>query len=140
MTNNLPVKQLDPWTKATDMEKLAALSALGSLPSRPVSSPELDSGGYFVALEGVTLYGLTIAVKAILQGALQHAFYPSPPELRRQCDEAMKWHERRAERQRLMERSAADFANPAFVPKPDEARAKVAATYQSYCESWRRAK
>jgi hypothetical protein len=138
MTSNLPAKPLDPWTKATDKEKLATLAALGSLPSRPSSSPELDSAGYFLALDGVTLHGLTTAAKAILQGSLQHAFYPSPSELRMQCDEAMKWHERRAERLRVMERSEAD--KPAFVPKPDEARAKVASTYQSFCEGYRLAK
>lgn len=43
-------------------------------------------------MDGTTQHGLFEAVKAILQGALGHAFFPSPPEFRIQCDEAMKHH------------------------------------------------
>jgi hypothetical protein len=71
---------------------------LDRLPSRATSSAEFDQQVYFIALDGVTQYGLFKAVTAILQNALGHAFYPSPPELRGQCDKAMEYHEQMRER------------------------------------------
>lgn len=43
-------------------------------------------------MEGTTQHGLFEAVRAIIQNGLGHAFFPSPPELRMMCDEAMKHH------------------------------------------------
>ena len=50
----------------------------------------METAGYYVALEGVSRFAIQTASKAIMRGALGHAFFPSPPELRMQCDEVMK--------------------------------------------------
>lgn len=105
----LPVLTIDVWKKATEGEKSVALATLATLPSRATSSVELDRAAYYVALDGVTRHGLAEAVKAILKGALGHAFFPSPPELRMQCDKAMDWHERMAARIRRRERTNEEF-------------------------------
>lgn len=107
----LPAPHQNVWEPATEMAKTAALASLAALPSRQMSSETLDRASYFVALEGVTRVGLAEAVKAILRGALGHAFFPSPPELRIQCDRAMEVYEdqrtREARRERL-EREASE--------------------------------
>lgn len=71
---------------------------LKRLPSPPTSSAEFDQQVYFLALHGTTQHGLFEAVTAILRNALGHAFFPSPPELRGQCDKAMEYHEQMRER------------------------------------------
>lgn len=131
---NLPATTTDVWTPANDGDKMSALAALACLPSRATSSAELDRAGYYLALDGVTRYGLSIAVRAIIQGALNHAFFPSPPELRLQCNKAMEAHERMAENIRRRERENADFnrlhGNP---PERTEAsKARVAALHEAY--------
>lgn len=57
----------------------------------------MDRAAYSVALENVTRYGISQAVRAIIQGSLDHVFFPSPPELRKECDRAMEphWQRRR---------------------------------------------
>ena len=101
---NQVTKSQDVWKPATEADKISALAALGSLPSRQTSGA-LDKAAYYLALDGVTRFGLSEAVKAILRGRLGHAFFPSPPELRMQCDKAMEHHvqmrERIARRQRI---------------------------------------
>lgn len=107
---NLPAQQTDIWTLATEQQKAAALASLAALPSRQMSSEGLDRASYYVALDGVTRVGLSEAVKAILRGALGHAFFPSPPEFRMQCDRAMEVYEdqrtRDARRERLQREAA----------------------------------
>jgi hypothetical protein len=100
----------------------------------------LDRAAYYIALEGVTRYGLAEAVKFILRGALGHAFFPSPPELRLQCDKSMEFHEmerRRIARREQMERERQEAA-PHGEPTP-EARARVAATYAKFCAGYDKA-
>lgn len=101
-----------------------------------MNSDGFDKGAYYVALEGVTRYGLAEAAKAILRGALCHAFYPSPPELRMQCDKAMEWHERRAERERYA-KSQAMPDSKRQEPTP-EAKARMAKVYANFCKSYER--
>lgn len=84
---------------------IQALVTLSALPSRATSSATIDKVAFLTALDGVTRYGLGEAVKAILKGALAHAFLPSPPELRMQCDKAMEHHVRMRERIALRERA-----------------------------------
>lgn len=84
----LPTIKPDTTTRATQAQVLQALAALGSLPSREADSDGLDKAAYSVALDGVSRYALAEAVRAVLQNKLGHAFFPSPPELRRLCDEA----------------------------------------------------
>jgi len=128
---NLPTQTQDVWTLATDGDKLKALALLGDLPSRQTSSAELQQATFFVALEGVTRYGLNEAVKAILQNALGHAFFPSPPELRGQVDKAMKWHEDELRRIRHQERIAAERIPPRVEPTPEQ-KARVAKAHQEF--------
>ncbi len=85
---------------------MKALALLGALPSRQSLAADVEDASYLIALDGVTRFGLAEAVKFILRGALGHAFFPSPPELRIQCDKAMEWPEREAERVRRREQIA----------------------------------
>jgi len=107
---------------------------LDRLPSRATSSAEFDQQIYFLALNGVTQHGLFAGVTAILQNALGHAFFPSPPELRGQCDKAMEPHIRERDRIRHREQMARDRLAP--VPPRSEAeiarnKARLAELYRS---------
>lgn len=136
---NSLTNQIDVWAKATDQDKLKALASLNSLPSRQTDTVEISEAGYFVAMEGVTRYGLTEAVRAILKGALGHAFFPSPPELRIQCDKAMEWPERQREREHREERyirerrenNAVVQRSPEGVARQQEAYRKFLAGYET---------
>lgn len=142
MTSNLPANRQDVWIKATEMDKTAALASLASLPSRATSSAELSKAGYYVALENVTRYGLSEAVKAILKGSLKHAFFPSPPELRLQCDKAMEWHENMDMRIRRQERENEEFNRLHGKPwEPDgpEQKARAARLYADFCKGYEQA-
>ena len=99
-----------------------------------MSSEALDRASYYVALEDVTRHGLSEAVRAILRGALGHAFFPSPPELRIQCDKAMEWHERERDRIRRREESAKGLGRP--VEHSEESKARVAKLYAEFCASY----
>jgi len=98
----------------------------------------LSEASYFVALEGVTRYGLGEAVKNILRGALNHAFFPSPPELRIQCDKAMEWHEAQAEKVRGRERENEEFHRQQLgvpTPRTEGGKARQQAAYAAFCAS-----
>ncbi len=114
---------------------------LAALPSRETSAGQISNAAYLIALDGVTRYGLHEAVKAILKNALGHAFFPSPPEIRGQCDAAMDWHERAAERIRRRERENADFRNQqgGNPPPSEESKARVRALAASLHDSGRKA-
>ena len=131
----LPVKSQDVWTKAKEEHILQALVMLGSLPTRQSDSADLDRAAYHIALDGVTRYGLSEAVKFILRGSLKHTFFPSPVELRQQCDKAMEWPEREAERIRRREAIERDREPPPRNPSEGE-KARVqkllAGFYASY--------
>lgn len=79
---------------------------LGALPAREADSSGIDKAAYYLALEGTTKHGLFEASKAILRGALGHAFFPNPAELRQQCDKAMEHHVRMRDRVAVYERMA----------------------------------
>jgi hypothetical protein len=113
---------------------------LSGLPSRATTAGELDNAAFMMALDGVTRHGLSEAVKFILRGALGHAFLPSPPELRLQCDKSMEFHEmerKRIARREQMERERREHI-PTGEPTP-EARARVAATYAKFCAGYDKA-
>lgn len=134
---NLPTNQIDVWAKASDQDKLKALASLNSLPSRQTDTVEISEAGYFVALDGVTRHGLSEAVKAILKGTLGHAFFPSPPELRIQCDKAMEWHERQREREHREERYIRERReNNAIVQRSPEAIARQQEAYRKFCAGY----
>lgn len=78
---------------ATEQDLLSALMVLGSLPRRTDGHAEFDLDVFRVALEGqvagfivVAACDLASAIRRIVQGALGHAFHPSPSELRIWCD------------------------------------------------------
>lgn len=104
------------------------------MPSRQASG-ELDRAAYYVALDGVTRYGLSEAVMAIIRGALGHAFFPSPPELRIECDKAMEWPERQAERARRQERYMQERReNNVITQRSPEAITRQQEAYRKFCE------
>lgn len=92
-----------------------------------------------MALDGVTRHGLSEGVKAILKGALGHAFLPSPPELRMQCDKAMEWHVRERDRILRQQRIARDRDPPRREPTEAE-KARVAKLYADFCEGYKATK
>jgi hypothetical protein len=72
------------------MQIIQALASLAGLPSRQADDAALDQQMYLVALESVTRYALSEAVKSIIRGGLGHTFFPSPVELRLACDRAQQ--------------------------------------------------
>jgi hypothetical protein len=104
----LPAHQTDVWSKATQDDKIKALVLLSGMPAQATDEAGIDKAAYYLALENVTRFGLAEAVKAILQGQLGHAFFPSPPELRIQCDRAMEHHKQMRERIARQERIASE--------------------------------
>lgn len=113
---------------------------LGRLPSTATSSVEFDQQLYFIALRGTTQYGLFKAVEAILQNALGHAFFPSPPEFRGQCDKAMEWH--RQERERIARREQIERERREHAPRGEpypQAKERVSAAYAEFCKSYEKA-
>lgn len=116
----------DVWAPATQQDQIACLALLAGLPAREADGDAVDKAAYYLALEGVTKFGLREAVKAILQGKHGHGFFPSPPELRMQCDAAMEHHVRMRERIARQERIDAERTAPRREPTEDE-KARVSA-------------
>lgn len=98
----------------------------------------MDRRMYFVALEGVTRYALGEAVKAIIRGALGHTFFPSPVELRQQCDKAMEPHVRQAQRVRMSEQQARENAefDRVRAQRTPEAIARQQEAYRRFCQGY----
>lgn len=84
---------------------------------------------YFVALEGVTRYALSEAVKSIVRGGLGHTFFPSPVELRMACDRAQQPVRDMRRRVAITEenRRDRDEFERINAAKTPEAKARVAA-------------
>jgi hypothetical protein len=97
---------------------------------------------YHVALAGVSRYALNEAVKAIIRGALGHTFFPSPVEMRLQCERAMEPHIRQAERIRLMEQQKTDNEHFEHViaQRTPQSMARVSEAYRRYCEQYNASK
>src|SRR5687768_10942186 len=131
-----PAIRSDVWKPATETEKIQALVTLSGLPSRATTAGEMDNAAFMIALDGVTRYGLDVAVKSILRGCLGHVFLPSPPELRIECDKAMHWHEREAERIRRAERERSEWERQHgdYRPPTEAERAKQQKVYAEFCK------
>ena len=86
---------------------------------------------YYLALDGVTRYGLAEAVKAVSQNKLGHPFFPEPQELRGLCDKAMEWPARQRERARRQEAVERERPAPRIVPSQGQ-RDCVAAAYSRF--------
>lgn len=133
----LPTPAMDVWALASEADWRKALALLDRLPSRATSSAEFDQQVYFIALNGTTRYGLSKAVEAILQNALDHAFFPSPPEFRGQCDKAMRPYEEQRDREMRRKKLAEERAAYQSVQRrsPDDlARAKR--VYDDFCAGY----
>lgn len=100
-----------------------------SLPSRKSDSAETDEAGYSIAMEGMTAEGLGEAVRAILKGALKHAFFPSPAELRMIYDREMAVHWQREARERRFRDT--DFDHD-FRPATAEEKARSKQIYEEF--------
>lgn len=85
-----------------------------------------------MALDGVPVFALQTATKNIMRGALGHAFFPSPPELRIQCDEVMKpileARARDSYDRRILKEMAADNTRAKWTP---ESRARATAKWEA---------
>lgn len=130
--------QTDVWKQASQTDILQCLALLAVLPARPSDNPEADKGAMYVALEGVTRYGLHEATRVILKGGLGHTFFPTPVELRQRCDSAMSWHER--ERDRIRRRQLQTDENRRFdevnAKRSAEAIARQQQAYATFCAGY----
>lgn len=110
-----------------------SLRSLKSLPARPSLDLEFDEAVYIVALEGVTKWGLREAVRSILQGGLDHSFYPAAPEFRMHCNAIMRPVIEKIEKERrehLLREQEAEFKT--LEPKSPEAKARASAAYSAF--------
>lgn len=123
------------------MRRLYALPSRG-LPEGLTDAEKADIRraeveNFISALDGVTAYALSEAVKRVMQNALGHKWMPLPPELRGLCDEIMKPIinarraetdiQRHAERQRR-EREASKRIQDGWTP---ESRARATAKWEA---------
>lgn len=134
----LPATRTDLSILATETQVLQALASLAVLPSRQAEDAALDQDMYRLALRGVSRHGLSQAVSAIMRGALGHTFFPSPVELRQQCDAAEEPLRRQIERdarRREWARENAEYAR-ARAHRSPEAVARQQAAYKAFCESY----
>jgi hypothetical protein len=111
---------------------------LAALPARAADDVAVDKGAYYIALEGVTRYGLQEAARVILKGGLGHTFFPTPVELRQKCDSAMSWHQRERERHHRVIRQTEENAafNRSDALKTQEARRRVTEVYAEFCAGY----
>jgi hypothetical protein len=113
------------FARASPTDKLAALTALSVLAKRQPVEMALLRDGYLLALEGVTRRSLAEAVREIMQNSLGHAFMPTPPELRGECNRLHALHVEPTVRERRFR-----WDEDEGPPPPDaKAKAKVAAIY-----------
>lgn len=125
--------RIDFWAPASQEDKIKALVSLGGLPAREASNPQIDKASYYLALKDVTRYSLVQAVEAIHQGKLGHGFFPTPPELRIQCDKAMespRWHRSQQLREDRYARERRE--NNALTQRSPEAIARQQKAYQAF--------
>lgn len=110
----------------TRQDVAASLVAMACLPKRVSANAEVEFAAYETALDSVKACDLAAAVRSVLQGALGHAFFPAPPELRMRCD-AVREERVTAEAREMQRQRQADEARAARRPEPTpEAKARVA--------------
>lgn len=99
----------------------------------------LDRAAYYLALEGVTRFSLVEAARAILRGALGHTFFPSPVEIRMQCDKVMAPYV--SARRRMEELAKQQRENAAYEAArrsvTHEGKERCRKIYQAYNESYK---
>lgn len=119
-------KSITKFEKLSEAEILRILAALVSLPQRDSLAPALNAKAYAIALEGISRATAQAAVKRILQGALDHVFFPNPVELRKVC-EAVIGDEQREQMRRARQRWDDDQPSADYVPPTAEMKARVQA-------------
>jgi hypothetical protein len=96
---------------------------MARLPSKLSVDPLEDLKNYMAAVDGVSVFALETATTKILQGALSHDFFPSPVDLRRQCDKVeqpiVESRNRRMESERLAAEAIAEKQRFAMVNTPE---------------------
>ncbi|WP_457301297.1 hypothetical protein [Phyllobacterium sp. P5_D12] len=130
---NMLVKQSTYQQLASEDEQVAALVLLNALPSREADATS-NKAAYFIALESVELYGLQRATADFLKGKVGRGFFPSPAELRMQCEAVMqpiRDTHRKVQEQARQNLEAREFAAIKHSPA---AKARVAAIYQRFCD------
>lgn len=93
---------------------------------------------YFVALDGVSRYALSGAVKSIIRGSLGHTFFPSPVEIKRECDRVMEWHYRQERQTAIQEKNERENAayRERMAQRTPEALARVRSIYERFCADY----
>ncbi|RWO75254.1 MAG: hypothetical protein EOS18_31390 [Mesorhizobium sp.] len=112
---------------------LGALMALDCLPRRDTALGAVHLESFRVALEGkepgvvvVAHCDLVAAVRKVIQGALGHAFHPSPAELRMICNAAMEERTTEADRELRRQRELEERRSLRLIYRTDEQRARAA--------------
>ncbi|BCG85340.1 hypothetical protein MesoLj113c_14500 [Mesorhizobium sp. 113-3-9] len=122
---------------ATRQDVAGALVTLSCLPKRQSVDAVVEFEAYCVALEGIASATLAGAVKAILRNALGHAFFPSPPELRGQCDRIRSAQLDEMANKQRKRRMAEEQAQFAPVVHTKEQMARVARAHKAFLDSLR---
>lgn len=118
----------------TKQDLMAALGRMRMLPTRATDDPSALFEAYVTAMDRVLVEHLSEAVTAIMQGALGHGFFPSPPELRIQSDrirQAELERERRIAQARRQCEEAVQYQRQMPEPSP-EAKARVQAMVDEF--------
>ncbi|MEQ1941935.1 hypothetical protein ABMA32_05860 [Mesorhizobium sp. VNQ89] len=127
---------MDVWALASHQQIVDCMMLLSVLPARPAHDPQLNKAAYYIALEGVSGFALRSAVKRILQGSLGHGFFPSPPDLRLQCNQVMEPYVLEMQRSRRKSRIAEEL--PREVVHSDAEKQAVARIYTDFLATFPR--
>lgn len=109
--------------------------ALSALPKRVSLDAAMEFDSYVVATDGVMAHALAEATKRIMRGSLGHGFFPSPPELRMECDRIAAEEREAGEfeaRQRRLQQEQDEYRS---TPKSDESKRRVTEAYRRFCQS-----
>jgi len=97
---------------------------------------------YQIALKGVTRHALGEATTNILQGKLNHQFFPAPNEFRSECNRVTAQTEIYARKAANISRQFAERKQlkDFHEKRTPEQVAQQQAVYKAYCEHWEREK
>lgn len=129
--------EADKQRVVTRQDIAGALVSLSPLVKRVALDPEIEFAGYLAGLRSVRYLDLVAAVQAILEGALGHGFFPTPPELRIECNRAFDRRHaddvREARRREMAEQIATRNDLPKRTP---EGRERVAKLMREFNMRW----
>lgn len=121
--------------EAPEQDVCIALVSLNALPTRDSDHADLDLAAYNVALEGIVSDTLATAVRRILQGSLGHGFFPSPPELRIECNRIIQTQADEHARQLRQSRLREEVVRHQIPQHSPEERNRVQKIYEKFCRS-----